>query len=71
MDESVTITEEDLQTRSSYLCKIASEKKFSFGWEDMESHFELFNQIVCRQARQRCIRRHVRGTTHGYVSFIN
>ncbi|MGM8360626.1 hypothetical protein ACSV4D_01785 [Flavobacterium sp. ARAG 55.4] len=42
MDELVTLTEEDLQTRSSYLCKIASEKKFSFGWEDMESHFELF-----------------------------
>ena len=42
MDEFVTITEEDLHIRSSYLCKIASEKKFSFGWEDMKSHFELF-----------------------------
>jgi hypothetical protein len=42
MYELVTMTEEDLQIRSSYLRKIASDKKISFGWEDRDSHFELF-----------------------------
>ena len=42
MYETVTMTEEDLQIRSSYLRKIASEKRVSFGWEDREAYFELF-----------------------------
>ncbi len=42
MYESVTITKDDLQIRTSYLRKIASEKKIRFGWEDLGTHFELF-----------------------------